>query len=248
VRRRPESVEEGIAEAQESPSQRLASAVKRSIKRLLPPSMVQEIRKYLAYERSERSIYLRMRLAEEFGLSNLKLARPPITAYSFVFVCFGNIMRSPMCEALMKRACASLPEGRIKVTSAGLNAAPGRAAHTWAVAAAREFGISLEGHRARLLTAEMVEQADAIFAMDYQNRAQLCSRWPGATEKVFMLSAYAGDNYRPVEIADPYYEGQEGTLRCYQILQACIANLTGSLFREPQVEESRSKRSSTDAP
>jgi len=141
-------------------------------------------------------------------------------------------MRSPMCEALMNRALAAVPDKHITATSAGLNAAPGRAAHPWAVAAARELGISLENHRAKLLTAEMVKQADVIFAMDYLNQVQLLSRYAHAKDKVFMLGAYAGEDYRPLEIHDPYYAGEEGTRDCYKILSTCIQNLVGDLFCE----------------
>ncbi|MGA9543856.1 MAG: hypothetical protein WBQ85_09815 [Candidatus Sulfotelmatobacter sp.] len=173
-----------------------------------------------------------MKLVNGLGLANPKRLRPPKGARSFVFVCFGNIMRSPMCEALMNRALAAVPDKRITVTSAGLNAAPGRAAHAWAVAAALELGISLENHRAKLLTAEMVNQADVVFAMDYQNQMQLVSRYSQATHKIFMLGAYAGDDNRVLEILDPYYTGEEGTRDCYKILNTCIRNLVSSLSGE----------------
>jgi protein-tyrosine-phosphatase len=145
-------------------------------------------------------------------------------------VCFGNIIRSPMCEALMNHALAAVPEVQIVVTSAGLNAVPGKRAHPWAVAAARELGIPLENHRAKLLTPEMVNQADAIFAMDYQNQVQLWSRYSEARNKVFMLSAYAGDDYRSFEIRDPFFEGEEATRACYRVLDTCIRNLAHTLF------------------
>jgi len=137
-----------------------------------------------------------------------------------------------MCEALLKQALPSLPSCRITVTSAGLSAAPGRAAHPWATAAAQGFGISLENHRARLLTPDMVNQADAIFAMDYGNLAQLLSRYPDARSKIFMLSAYASEDYPAVEITDPYYSGAEETRNCYTILYKCIGNLVHSLSHE----------------
>jgi protein-tyrosine-phosphatase len=71
----------------------------------------------------------------------------------------------------------------------------------------------------------MVNQADVIFAMDYHNQVQLLSRCVGAKKKVFLLSAYASADYRPLEILDPYYMDMEGTRRCYSILNTCIQNL-----------------------
>ena len=56
-----------------------------------------------------------------------------------------------------------------------------------------------------------------------------CPRWKDSKNKVFMLSAYAGEDYRPVEIRDPYNVGIEETRRCYSVLNACIRNLIGAL-------------------
>ncbi len=203
----------------------LRRGLRQTAKNLLLKVAVEEVQKYRAYESSERAIYLKVRISSGLGLG---LSRPPKTARSFVFVCFGNIIRSPKCEALMNLAVRDFSDS-ITVTSAGLNATPGRPAHPWAITAAREFGISLENHRARLLTSEMVDQADAIFAMDFQNRVQLLSRWARSRNKVFMLSAFAGKQYRAVEIPDPYYAGQEETRRCYRVLKTCVENLAHSL-------------------
>jgi protein-tyrosine phosphatase len=212
--------------------ERVRKNIKAAPKKLLPDGVLREVRRYRSCVGAERFLYLKIRVLNGIGLMDPKLSRLPRTARSFVFVCFGNIMRSPMCEALMNRALTAVPDKQIKVTSAGLNAAPGRAAHPWAVAAARELGISLENHRAKLLTAEMVDQADVIFAMDCQNQVQLLSRYAHAKSKVFMLGAYAGEDCRPLEIHDPYYAGEEGTRECYKIVNTCIQNLVGTLFSE----------------
>jgi protein-tyrosine phosphatase len=206
--------------------------MKRMLKSLLPPAVARELSQLHALAGKERFIHLKTRLSDSVGLTSPRYSRPPKTARSFLFVCFGNIMRSPMCEALMNRAIRAIPGSKIAVTSAGLNAVPGREPHAWAIRAAREFGISLEDHRARILTAKMVDDADAIFAMDRQNQVQLLSRYPPAKGKVYMLSAYAAEDYRSLEIVDPYYTNEDGTRRCYAILNTCIENLVHSLRHE----------------
>jgi len=202
--------------------------IRATIKRLLPDSTIHELRRYQKYGGKERLLYFKIRAMNTLRLTSLKSSRPPKTARSFLFVCFGNIMRSPMCEALMKQALASMPSAQFSVRSAGLNATPGRPAPPWATTAAQDFGISLEHHRARLLTADMVDQADAIFAMDYDNLTQLQFRYPHARDKVFMLGAYARD-YPAVEIKDPYYSGEGATLSCYKILSGCVQHLIATL-------------------
>jgi protein-tyrosine phosphatase len=135
-------------------------------------------------------------------------------------------MRSPMCEALMNRECATVMGAPI-ISSAGLNAIPGRPAHPWAIEAAKEFDILLEPHRARLLTQTMVDDASLIFTMDYQNHVQMFSRYPQAKHKTFLLSAYAEN--ADSEITDPYYSDQERTHRCFETLATCIHNLARCL-------------------
>lgn len=168
-------------------------------------------------------------MLDELGLRQKKMPTDLARARSILFVCFGNIMRSAMCEVLMKQELIGHPNVRVTFTSAGLNATAGREAHPWGLAAAPQFGVSLESHRARVLSAEHVEQADIIFAMDYQNQVELLTRYPAAEHKVFMLSAYAGPEYRSVEIRDPFYGNQEETSHCYGILQTCIQNVVSAL-------------------
>jgi protein-tyrosine phosphatase len=82
-------------------------------------------------------------------------------------VCYGNICRSPMAEALLRRA---LQEAGLAsewdVGSAGVRAQEGHPAAPGAQAAAAAHGIDLTSHTARRLTAEMALQADHLIAMD----------------------------------------------------------------------------------
>jgi protein-tyrosine phosphatase len=226
--------ENQIAQPATPEGKRARKTAKRVAKVLLPKPLVQEIQRYRKYPRSERPVYTKVRIRDGMGLRPRMEPGSLAKAHAFVFVCFGNIMRSPMCEALMQRELESRPQLRVTVTSAGLNATPGKEAHPWSIASARQFGISLERHRARLLTQEMVDQADIIFAMDYQNQVEFLSRFPADKKKLFMLSDFAPSDYRQVEIGDPYYGDEEATRRCYGILEACIQNLVASLAQQTQ--------------
>ncbi len=207
----------------------LSKSIRRVVKRLLPASVLQEARKFRACDTKERSAYLKVRISNGLGWKNPKTSVPPKTAHRFLFVCFGNIMRSPMCEVLMNRELVRIGDAEFTATSAGLNASPGTAAHPWAIAAAQKFGVSLEHHRAQRVTRAAIDQADAIFAMDCQNQVQLLARWPDAGHKVFMLAAYAGPEYESVEIPDPYYQDQQEARLCFETLNTCIRNLAHSL-------------------
>jgi protein-tyrosine-phosphatase len=174
-------------------------------------------------------MYAKLCLLNAIGIRGFARRSVPADAHSFVFVCHGNIMRSPMAELMLKRALSEYHEAGITVLSAGMHATPGTEAHPQACVAARELGLPLDRHRSRLLTEDMVTNADAVFAMDFQNLAELMTRFPRSRNKIFMLSAYAEETQRGRPIADPYFGDQALTFRCYAELQICVTNLANSL-------------------
>jgi protein-tyrosine-phosphatase len=213
------------------------------LRRFVPDILLQEreILQHLGPKAGR--VYIRLRLLDALGIraSSQRLARP--SARSLVFVCWGNIMRSAMAEFFMSHELreAGLTE-QVQIRSAGLHATPGREAHPWAQMASEQLGISLRDHHAKLLTQEMVEQADCIFAMDFQNKAELLTLYPAFREKVYMLSAYAEGSGRYREIPDPYHGDLSTTLLCGRQLRTCICNLMQSLF-----PDSLSNRGTTGA-
>jgi len=213
----------------------LKQLVKDMLKRSLPEHLISEIRAYRKNPPDQRSTYLRLRVANGSSFKRMAKLRVPRTARSLLFVCFGNIMRSPMCEALATKALAEQKRSDIIVTSAGTHAIPGRQAHPWAIGAASQMGIDLSHHGARAITAEMVHDADAILAMDCRNVVELIARFPAAKEKLYMLGAYAKYGRESVEIEDPFYGGEEATRHCYQCLRNCIDNLIAGLLRSENV-------------
>jgi protein-tyrosine phosphatase len=176
-------------------------------------------------------IYTGLWLSDAIGLRQSNGRVPPPAARSFVFVCFGNIMRSAMAEYLMRRAVAEMGvEKQIRIASAGLHTNPRREAHPWAQEASADLGISLADHRSKPLTREMVEQADCILAMDFQNKAELLTLYPESRGKIYMMSAYAEGARQYREIPDPYTGNLEITRACCRELQTCVRNLMKSIF------------------
>ena len=115
-----------------------------------------------------------------------------------LFVCAGNTCRSPMAEALLKRALKARGREDILVESAGLSATPGAPA-TWnACLAMKELGISLNLHRARPL--HEVDPAGAlILTMTSAQADYVKIIFPG--DRVETLRGYAGLGG---DIEDPY--------------------------------------------
>ena len=145
---------------------------------------------------------------------------------TFLFLCSGNIIRSPMAAHLFKQQIEDRFE--IRVESAGLLAVEGRPADPMAAIVAREFGISLDDHCSRPLTAVMADKSDVIFVMDHLNEAVLMDRFPQAVHKMFLLgectnSPAAG---RSLVIADPYGCGLPDIRKCYREIRDCVETLS----------------------
>lgn len=200
------------------------------VRKLVPGRLLRDRGIYHRLGPQAGPIYAKLRAADSMGVALENRRTVPRGARSFVFVCHGNIMRSPMGERMMKRALVEHGQDGIEVCSAGMHALPGREAHPNAQLIGEEIGLSLKHHRAQLMTKEIADRADAIFAMDFQNKAELLARFPESANKIFMLSAYAEGVQRFREIADPYFGDENEVRRCYKVLQTCVHNLVKSLW------------------
>lgn len=114
---------------------------------------------------------------------------------SILVVCVGNICRSPLGERLLR---AGLPDKT--VTSAGLGAVVGAPADATAAEAAAEIGISLDGHVARQLTAQIGSAHDLILVMEPRHRAEILRSFPQLSGRTMLFDKWANGQ----GIADPY--------------------------------------------
>ena len=212
----------------------LASLCRSALRRLLPGKLKRYAASYFRLPPQIRSAYIRLRISGMLHLSSQR-GRPVLAnAQSFLFVCYGNMMRSPMAEAMLKQALGSRGISSPVVRSAGLHALPGREAHAWAIAVSQEIALPLDQHRAQLLTPELINSSDAIFAMDFENLAELETLHPAAKHKIFLLGSYAEAKQRDHEIPDPYFGDIETTRRCYSVLSKCIDNLASDIASSRQ--------------
>jgi protein-tyrosine phosphatase len=213
--------------------------IKDVLRKFIPNFLLQQRSVILRLGPQAGWIYAKLRLFDVLGFRTMNRREVPPGARCFLFVCFGNIMRSAMAEFLMRKMVTETAPERASslcIMSAGLHTPVGREAHPWAQeAAASDLGISLAEHRSKPLTREMVEQANCIFAMDFQNKAELLTLYPEAESKIYMMSAYAEGSGRYREIPDPYTSDLEGTRVCGRHLRTCIGNLIAAQF--PAVAE-----------
>lgn len=138
-----------------------------------------------------------------------------------LFVCLGNICRSPTAEGLM-RACANAAErgDRFVIDSAGVGGwHVGNPPDPRAVAAAARRGVDLSGLRARQVCRTDFDRFDLILAMDGDNLSALRRLSPeGRRARMKLATAYAGPG-APEDVADPYYGGTDGFERTLDLLE-----------------------------
>src|SRR6478609_67581 len=143
---------------------------------------------------------------------------------TFLFICTGNICRSPMAEALFRSATNGRTDYR--AISAGLGAIDGQPPSTYSVQAMKEIGVDISKQRSRMLTAEMVKQADYILGMTHSHVDTVMLLYPQAAEKTFLLREF-DDTLDPFEkdISDPIGGSYEIYLNCRDQIEQGIASL-----------------------
>ena len=124
-----------------------------------------------------------------------------------LFVCLGNICRSPMAEFVMKDLVRKAGlEWKYEIASAATSGEElGNPVYPPARRKLAEHGISCGGKTARRITAEDYQEYDLLIGMDRMNLRNMRRIWDGDPEgKIHLLMDYTN---RPGEVADPWYTG-----------------------------------------
>lgn len=134
-----------------------------------------------------------------------------------LFVCMGNICRSPMAEGAFRKA---VDEARLTdsfmIDSAGtIGYHAGSAPDDRAIATAKKRGVDITGQRSRKVTDEDFAVFDYILAMDHDNLSDLLDRCPTELQDRISLFLPHAPDLRIEEMPDPYYGHHDQFDTCY---------------------------------
>ncbi|MFM0393206.1 low molecular weight protein-tyrosine-phosphatase [Paraburkholderia phytofirmans] len=130
-----------------------------------------------------------------------------------LFLCEGNICRSPMAEAMLK---AVLPDRT--VSSAGLNALVGMPPADYACEVMSTRGISIQAHRAQQISHKMFVDADLVLVMDSHQRRYVEANFPSFKGRVYRLGEFGR-----FDVADPYRQSRDVFEQCANSIQVGVS-------------------------
>ena len=132
-----------------------------------------------------------------------------------LFLCYGNICRSPVSELLAKKRCPQL-----EVRSAGFHPTVGRSSPPHIQDLARAFSIELSGWSSTRVEVDLVRSADVIFLYDMLNYDAFLKEFPDSKSKILFLGMFLS---KPsLEIKDPYQSNSSETRQILEEISSAI--------------------------
>lgn len=143
-----------------------------------------------------------------------------------VFICTGNVCRSPMAEGFYRHETKS--DDSIRIGSAGISAFDGQEASQHSVDVMQQEGIDIADHASRMLTADIVAQASHIFGMTRTHRDAVQMMFPEAREKVFVLREFlvGSDADFDLDVSDPIGGSLEEYQRTRNLIKEALASVS----------------------
>jgi protein-tyrosine phosphatase len=165
--------------------------------------------------------------------------RLPADPGSFLFVCTGNVCRSPFAEHIALSMANKRNITGKTFYSVGLDVTQSLPPPEDAVSAALRFHVDLHAHRSRQMTYDILQSVDMILVMEASQFNLLRRYYPGKRNRIFLLPLFDNKNmskhrgYSRYNILDPYGKPVDEFLSCYERIHDCLS----SLFFEMQEAE-----------
>ena len=144
-----------------------------------------------------------------------------------MFVCTGNICRSAMAEAMLKKMLEENKKENIEVYSCGISADDGDAPTQNAIDVMNEYEIDLKKHRATNIRYSNIEKMDIILCATLSHKMFVIRLYPELKDKIFTLKEYVGikDEVYGIDIKDPWGYNLETYRQCAKEIENCLVKL-----------------------
>jgi protein-tyrosine phosphatase len=169
-------------------------------------------------------------IARGQGVSNPPLPR---SVKSMLFLCKGNICRSPFAALRARQVFADRGLIGVACDSAGIDTTQAARPPLDARRAARDFSVSLDSHSPVQMTPELVARYDLTVVMEVEQLLTVRRRYPDLANRVFLLPLLCDGRtgYARYNIADPFGQPAAAFERCYRHLDEALVSLANAIVR-----------------
>ncbi len=148
-----------------------------------------------------------------------------------MFICTGNICRSAMAEAMLKKMLQDRHKENVEVYSCGISADDGDIPTENAVEVMKEYEIDLKKHRATNIYNSNIKNMDLILCATMSHKLAVQRIYPELANKIFTLKEYVGikDEIYGVDIKDPWGYNLKTYENCAKEISECLEKLISKI-------------------